>query len=93
MSGGIQRWVGIPSKAGEPAIGVTAILVGCHVGPYPVGKHSPVWSYAEVGLGYWKLVACGAIGWRYMHAQQVQKADHRIPDVGLVLDSCIRSEE
>ena len=82
MSEGIQGWVERLSTAVEPAIGVMAKLAWCHVGPYPVGKHSLVWSYEEVGQGYWKLVACGAIGWRYMHVQQVQKADHRIHDVG-----------
>jgi len=41
MLEGIQMWAGRLSKVGEPAIGVTATLVGCHVGPCPVGKHLP----------------------------------------------------
>ena len=93
MLGGIQMWVGRPDKVGEPAIGVTATLVGCHVGPCPVGRHLPVWSYVKAGPGYWKLVACGATGWICMHARQTQKDDHRTPDVGLAHGSYIRSEE
>ena len=93
MPEGIQMWAGRLSKVGEPAIGVMATLVGCHVGPYPVEKHLLVWSYVEAGLSYSKLAACGAIGWICMHAQQTQKDDHRTPDVGLAHDSCIRSAE
>ena len=52
MPEGIQMWAGRLSKVGEPAIGVTATLVGCHVGPCPVEKHLLVWSYVEAGLSY-----------------------------------------
>ena len=93
MLEGIRMWAGRLSKVGEPAIGVKATLVGCHVGPCPVGKHLPVWSYVGAGLGYWKRAAGGAIGWICMHAQQTRKDDHRKPGIELVHDSCIRSEE
>ena len=53
-------WAGRLSKVGEPAIGVMATLVGCHVGPYPVEKHLLVWSYVEAGL---KLLDTGGL-WR-----------------------------
>ena len=93
MLGGIQMWVGRPGKVGEPAIGVTATLVGCHVGPCPVGKHSLVWSCVGAGQNCWKRVAGGAIGWICMHAQQTRKDDHRKPDIGLIPDLYIRSGE
>ena len=67
MSEGIQGWVERLSTAVEPAIGVMAKLAWCHVGPYPVGKHSLVWSYEEVGQGYWKTGGLWR-NWMEIHA-------------------------
>ena len=86
-------WVGRLGKVGEPAIEGTATLVGCHVGPCPVGRHSQVWSYVKAGPGYWKLAAGGATGWICMRDQRTQKDDHRTPDVGLAHGSYIPSGE